>query len=319
MVALLFAVSAITFAVFYLLPAGDPAEQRAGPRASPEVVEAVRRQLDLDKPKVDWPWKESQVRRYYADLLLRGDLGRSYQNQAPVSELIANRLPATLQLAAGAMVVALLAAFPVGVLSAIKRRSWFDRLAMGLALVLISAPVYWLGLVVVHLFDDPAGRFALLPTFDAYPDGGLSDDPSRWFQSLLLPWIVLGASFAAVYARLLRSSLLESLSADYIRTARAKGLRERRVVMRHGVRSAVTPLVTVLGLDLGVLLGGAVLTERAFNIPGLGRLLVDAIRREDLPTIQGTVLLAALFIVVATVVVDLAYAALDPRVRYARR
>jgi peptide/nickel transport system permease protein len=319
MVVLLLAVSAITFAVFYGLPSGDPAERRAGPRASPELVEAVRRQLDLDKPKVDWPWRESQVRRYYEDLLLHGDLGRSYQNQAPVSELIAARLPATAQLAAGAMVVALLAAFPVGIVSAVRRRSWIDRLAMGAALVLISAPVYWLGLVAVHLFDDPAGRFPLLAAFDAYPDGGLSGDPGRWLGAMLLPWLVLGASFAAVYARLLRSSLLEALSADHVRTARAKGLSERRVVMAHGVRSAVTPLVTVVGLDLGVLLGGAVLTERAFNIPGLGRLLVDAIRREDLPTIQGTVLLAAFFIVVVTIVVDIAYAALDPRVRYGRR
>ena len=319
MVVLLVAVSAITFAVFYLLPAGDPAERRAGPRASPEIVDAVRRQLDLDKPKVDWPWRESQVRRYYEDLVLHGDLGRSYQNQTPVSELIRDRFPATAQLSVGGLVVALLVAFPVGILSALRRRSLFDRLAMALALVLISAPVYWLGLVALHLFDDPGGRFPLVSAFGTYPDGGLGGDPDTWLQSMLLPWLVLGATFAAVYARLLRSSLLEVMSADYIRTARAKGLAERRVVLGHGVRPALTPLVTVLGIDLGVLLGGAVLVERAFNIPGLGRLFVDSVGRQDLPTIQGTVLFGAFFIVVLTLLVDIAYSLLDPRVRLTTR
>ena len=319
MVALLLAVSALTFVVFYVLPAGDPAERRAGPRASAETVEAVRRQLDLDEPKVAWPWRESQVRRYYENLILHGDLGRSYQHGAPVSELIRDRFPATAQLALGGLVVALLVAFPVGVLSALRRRSLFDRLAMLFALVLISAPVYWLGLVALHLFDDPAGRFALVPAFGTYPDGGFGGDPSAWFGSLLLPWLVLGASFAAVYARLLRSSLLEVMSADYIRTARAKGLPERRVVLGHGVRPALTPLVTVLGIDLGVLLSGAVLVERAFNIPGLGRLFVDSVDRQDLPTIQGTVLFGAFAIVVLTLLVDIVYSALDPRVRLTGR
>src|SRR5215203_5208900 len=186
---------------------------------------------------------------------------------------------------------------------------------MGAALVLISAPVYWLGLMTVQLFDDPAGRFQLVPSFDAYPDGGFSGDTSAWFQSMLLPWLVLGASFAAVYARLLRASLIESMSADYIRTARAKGLTERRVVVGHGLRSAVTPLVTVLGIDLGVLLGGAVLTEKAFNIPGLGSLFALAVEREDLPTIQGLVLFATFFVIVSSLLVDIAYRLLDPRVR----
>ena len=319
MVALLAAVSAITFVVFYVLPAGDPAERRAGPRASAEVVEAVRRQLDLDKPKVDWPWRESQVRRYYENLILHGDLGRSYQNRAPVWELIRDRFPATAQLAAGGLLVALLIAFPVGILSAVRRRSLFDRVAMFVALLLLSAPVYWLGLVALHLFDDPAGRFPLVPSFGTYPDGGLGGDASAWFQSMLLPWIVLGVSFAAIYARLLRSSLVEVMSADYIRTARAKGLTERRVILGHGVRPALAPLVTVIGIDLGVLLGGAVLIERAFNVPGLGRLFVDAVERQDLPTIQGTVLFGAFFIVVLSLVVDVAYSLIDPRVRLGDR
>lgn len=314
MVALLFAVSAITFAIFYLLPAGDPAERRAGPRASPERIEAVRRQLDLDKPTLAVPWSDSQVRRYYEDLVLHQDLGRSYQSQAPVSELIRDRLPATIQLALGAAVLWLLIALPVGVVSAIRRRSVIDRVAMGATLLAISAPVYWLGLVVLYLFDDTLGRFPLLPGFDAYVPA--SEDLGRWLQAMILPWIVLAVSFAAVYARLVRSNLLEVMGEDYIRTARAKGLSERRVVWSHGVRAAGTPVVTLLGIDLGVLLGGAILTESVFNIPGLGGLFADAVSRQDIPTIQGIVLFGAFAIIVLNLLVDVAYSLLDPRVRH---
>ena len=314
MVVLLFAVSAITFVVFYVLPSGDPAIKRAGPRASPERLEAVRRQYGLDKPKVALPWNDSQVRRYYEDLVLHGDLGTSQRLDRPVLDLIKERLPATIQLAVGAMVVWLLVSIPVGVLSALRPRSLLDRVAMGATLLAISAPVYWLGLVVLYLFDETLGRFPLLPGYDSYVP--LSDDPLQWFRTMLLPWLVLAASFAAVYARLLRSNLIESMGQDYIRTARAKGLPERRVVMRHGVRSAATPIVTVLGIDLGVLLGGAILTEQVFNIPGIGRLAADAITRQDLTTIQGTVLFAAFFIILLNLLVDIAYAFLDPRVRY---
>ena len=313
MVVLLFAVSAITFVVFYVLPSGDPARKRAGSRASPERVEAVRRQLGLDKPEFAVPWKESQVRRYYEDLVLHQDLGHSYRNNAAVWDLIKERLPATIQLALGAMVLWLLVSFPVGILSALKRRSLIDRVTMGATLLAISAPVFWLGLVVLYLFDDTLGRFPLLPGYDTYVPP--SDDPVQWFKTMLLPWLVLAASFAAVYARLLRSNLLDAMSQDYIRTARAKGLRERRVVMHHGVRSAVTPIVTILGIDLGVLLGGAILTEKVFNIPGIGRLSADAITRQDIPTIQGTVLVAAIAIAVANLLVDLVLLWLDPRLR----
>jgi peptide/nickel transport system permease protein len=317
MIVLLVAVSLITFVIFYVLPSGDPARQRAGDRAPPARVEAVRRQLGLDKPKVDFPWKDSQVRRYYDQLVLHQDLGTSYRsNNAKVWDLIKDRLPATIQLAVGAVVVWMLVAIPVGIISALRRRSILDRVTMGLALVAVSAPVYWLGLVMLYLFDETLGRFPLVPGFDSYPDGGFGGDPSTWFQAMLLPWIVLAASFAAIYARLLRSNLIEVMGEDYIRTARAKGLPERRVVMKHGVRSATTPIVTILGIDLGVLLGGAVLTETVFNIPGIGRLAYNSIVAEDIPTIQGTVLFAAFFIIFLNLVVDIAYSFLDPRVRY---
>ena len=313
MVVLLLAVSAITFVVFYVLPAGDQALKRAGPRASPARVEAVRRQYGLDQPKFAVPWKDSQVRRYYDRLLLHGDLGRTFRGR-PVLDEIGDRLPATIQLAVGAMVVWLLVAVPVGTLSALKRRSAADRAMMGATLLAVSAPVYWLGLVGLYLFDETLGRFPLLPGYDSYVPP--SEDVVQWFKTMLLPWLVLAATFAAVYARLLRSNLIDVMGQDYIRTARAKGLRERRVVVRHGLRAAATPIVTVLGIDLGVLLGGAILTEQVFNIPGIGRLATDAIARQDLTTIQGTVLFAAFFIIVLNLLVDIAYSFLDPRVRY---
>ena len=315
MVVALLAVSAITFVIFFVLPAGDPAQRSAGSgKPSPERIEAVRRRLALDKPAVALPWHESQVRRYYERLLLHGDLGRSYEQNAPVAELIGRNLPATIQLAVGAMVVTLLVSLPVGVISAVRRRSWLDRALMGGALVALSAPVYWLGLVSLSLFDETLGAIPLLPAFDGYVPFG--EDPVQWFGSMLLPWLVLAAGFAAVYARMLRANLIEVMGEDYIRTARAKGLDERRVVMGHGVRAAGTPIITILGIDLGVLLGGAVLTESVFNVPGIGRMTVEAIRAQDLPTIQGTVLFGAACIVVLTLLVDIAYALLDPRVRY---
>ena len=189
-----------------------------------------------------------------------------------------------------------------------------DRAAMGFALLGISVPVFWLGLVMLYLFATDVGKFPLFPGANTYV--GITTDPVKWFTSLIMPWFVLAASSAAIYARLLRGSLIETMREDYIRTARAKGLLERTVVLRHGLRSALTPLVTVLGLDIGVLLGGAVLTEAVFDVPGIGRLNYDAILHSDYPVVQGTVLVAAIFIIIANIVVDIVYAFLDPRVRY---
>src|SRR4051794_22880206 len=307
-VVLLLLVSFVTFVIFYTLPSGDPAAIRAGRQPNPDLVRSIRHQLGLDRP---WP---VQYWLYMKQLVLHFDFGFSYQNSAPVRQLIFDRLPATISLTVGAVVVWLLIGLPVGILSAIKRRQLPDRLAMGAALVAISAPVYWLGLVSLYLFSKDIGRFPLFDGANSYTP--LSEDPGRWFGSLILPWLVLAASFAAFYARLLRANLLETMGEDYIRTARAKGLPERRVILGHGVRAAITPIVTVLGLDIGILLGGAILTETVFNIPGVGRLAYDAIQHSDLPVIQGTVLFGAFFIVVANLVVDIAYAFIDPRVRY---
>jgi peptide/nickel transport system permease protein len=184
---------------------------------------------------------------------------------------------------------------------------------MGTALVLISAPEFWLALILLLLFSEDIGKFKILPGAGSYVP--ISQDPGKWFTSLLMPWFVLAAGSAAVFARLMRGSLIETMKEDYIRTARAKGLPERRVI-RQGVRSSINPIVTLLALELGVLLGGAVLVETVFNIPGVGRLAYTSIVQSDFEVIQGTVLIASMFIIIANIVADIAYAYLDPRVRY---
>ncbi len=307
-VVLLFAVSLLTFVVFYLFPSADPALLRAGRSPSPERVEAIRQQLGLDQP---WP---VQFLDYMKNLVLHFDLGFSFHNDVAIKDAIFERLPATISVALGALVLWLVVGIGVGIISATRPGSWLDRLAMGGALVAISAPVYWLGLVSLYLFASDIGVLKILPGQGSYVP--LTEDPAGWFGSLILPWIVLASAYAAIYARLLRSTMIETLSQDYIRTARAKGLRERRVVMRHGLRGAITPVVTAAGLDLGIVLGGSILVETVFNIPGIGRQAFEAIAQADLPMIQGTVLFGALFIVVANLVVDILYAYLDPRVRY---
>jgi peptide/nickel transport system permease protein len=305
---LLFGVSLLTFIIFYLFPSADPALLRAGHQPSPALVAQIRHNLGLDKP-----WYV-QYFRYMKALVLHFDFGYSYQNGVAVRTLIFDRLPATVSLTVGAAVIWLISGITIGTVSAIKRRSLFDRLAMGAALVAISAPVFWLGLVSLFLFASDIGKVSIFPGAGSYVP--LTENPLKWFESLVLPWCVLAASFAAVYARLLRANLIEVMSEDYIVTARAKGLSERRVIVRHGIRAAITPIVTATGLDIGILLGGAILTETVFNIQGVGRLTYESIINADLPMIQGTVLMAAFFIVIANLIVDIGYAFLDPRVRY---
>jgi len=307
-VVLLFVVSALTFVIFYTFPSADPAALRAGRQATPALIEQIRHSLGLDKPIYDQFWI------YLKGLVLHFDLGYSYQNSVSVSSQILTRLPVTISLTIGAFVVWMLIGIPIGVLSAIRPRSTLDRTTMGGALLAISAPVYWLGLIVLLLFSKDIGVVHLLPGAGSYVP--LTSNPEQWFLSMLMPWFVLAAAFAAFYARMVRGNLIEVMTEDYIRTARAKGISERRVILRHGLRAALTPVVTLAGLDLGILLGGAVLTETVFNIPGVGRYAYDAITNSDLPAIQGTVLFGAFFIIVANLLVDILYAFLDPRVRY---
>ena len=325
--ALLFFISLITFVIFSVLPAGDPAALRAGRQPSPALLDSIRETLGLDRSK------PHQFYRFMLDVLpfvayneggfldLKFDaspylgiyLGRSFQNEVDVLPEIFDRLPATIFLTSGAVIVWLCLGIPIGMLSAIRSRTLGDRFVMILALIAISCPVYFLGLVSIYLFDENIGRWQVMPGNGAYQEAdGIFDKGA----ALFMPWLVLSASFAAIYARFLRGNLIEVMSEDYIRTARAKGLTERRIVLKHGVRSALTPIVTLLGLDIGILLGGAILTETVFNIQGIGRYAYEAIVRSDLPVIQGTVLFGAFFIVMMSLLVDIVYAFLDPRVRY---
>ncbi|HEX7291825.1 MAG TPA: ABC transporter permease [Conexibacter sp.] len=306
-IVLLALVSLLTFVVFYVLPSADPAQLRAGRNADPGTIAQIRENLGLDRPLTAQYWT------FLTGVVLHADLGYSYYSSASVGSLLVDRLPATISLTLGAAVLWMLVAVPLGVVSAVRRGTWVDKLTTAGALVGISAPIYWLGLVALYLFADDIGKWPLLPGAGSYLP--LSDSPWTWFTSLILPWLVLASTFAAVYARLLRGNMIEVMGEDYVRTARAKGLSERRVVWRHGLRGAVTPLVTLAGLDVGLLLGGAVLVETVFGIPGIGRLNYEAIVHADYPVIQGTVLLAACFVIVANIVVDVAYAYLDPRVR----
>ena len=307
----LFGIIFLVFALARLLP-GDPCIAALGERATEAICNAFNERYGLNESV------PVQFVRYLGEILpfVGGDgvnFGYSFQSNTEVLPQILNRLPATMFLTAGAVVLWLSIAIPIGVISAVRTGSWLDRATMGLALIAISAPVYFLGLVALFLFDDSIGRFPLLPGSGAYGD---ADSFFGKAAALIMPWCVLAAAFAAIYARFLRGNLIDTMQEDYIRTARAKGLSERRVIFRHGVRSAITPIVTLLGLDIGILLGGAILTETVFNIPGIGRYAYDAIVRFDLPVIQGTVLFGAFFIVTMSLVVDILYAFIDPRVRY---
>ena len=307
-IALLVIVCALTFILFRVLPTGNPAVLRAGRDPQPHLIKEIERVLGLDKSLPTQFWD------YLKGVFLHFNFGYSYYSQQSVTTLIKERIPATASLAIGAAVIWVVAGLSVGIISALKPRSLWDRSAMGTALVLISAPEFWLALIALLLFSEDIGKFKILPGAGSYVP--LSQDPWKWFTSLIMPWFVLAAGSAAVFARLMRGSLIETMKEDYIRTARAKGLTEQRVV-RQGVRAAINPIVTLLALEVGVLLGGAVLVETVFNIPGVGRLAYTAIVHSDFEVIQGTVLLASMFIIIANIVADIAYAYLDPRVRYA--
>jgi peptide/nickel transport system permease protein len=219
-------------------------------------------------------------------------------------------IPVTLSLAAGAAVLWLIGGVSIGVLSALKRGTIFDRLSMGVALAGVSLPIFFTGLIALDLFSY---KWPIFPNVHFVP---LTENPLLWARNLVLPWIILAFLYAALYARLTRAGMLETMSEDYIRTARAKGLNERTVIVKHGLRAALTPILTIFGLDLGLLLGGAIITEVTFSLHGLGLFTVEAVQNQDLPEILGVTMLAAFFIVIANMAVDILYAVVDPRVRH---
>jgi peptide/nickel transport system permease protein len=302
----LFAISMIMFVLFYVAP-NDPARTIAGPQATFEVVAQIQERLGLDQP--------IHVRYgRFLGALVQGDLGYSYFNQEPVLATIWRRLPVTASIAFGGALIWLLVGIPVGIASARRPGSLRDRFSTVFVLTGLSFPTFVFGLLLIYLLFF---RLTLLG-FEWFPAGGyvgLTDDPFQWARHMALPWVTIAFVTAATYARLTRGQLLDVLGEDYVRTARAKGLSERRVVYRHAMRSAVTPLFTQFGLDLALLLGGLVVTEQVFGLPGVGRLAVDAVTRSDQPVIIGVVLFASFFVVVANVLVDLGYAVLDARVR----
>jgi peptide/nickel transport system permease protein len=306
-IALLIIVCALTFILFRVLPTGNPAVLRAGRDPQPKLIKEIERVLGLNKSLPAQFWE------YLKGVFFHFNFGYSYYSQEAVTELIKERLPATASLTIGAAVVWMIGGLSVGVISALRQRTFIDRASMGTALVLISAPEFWLGLIALYLFASDIGKFKIFPGAGSYV--GITQDPWKWFTSMIMPWCVLASGSAAVFARLMRGSLIETMGEDYIRTARAKGLKERRVI-RQGVRASINPIVTLLALEIGVLLGGAVLVEDVFNIPGIGRLAYQSIIQSDFEVIQGTVLLASMFIIIANIVADIGYAYLDPRVRY---
>jgi len=303
------AVTAVAYTIFFVMPSTDPAVAFAGRNPTPELVQEVREQLNLDKPV---PVQYG----LYVKRLVTGDeygwpgLGQSYNTRAPVREEIIKRASVTLQIAIGGAILWLAIGVPIGVISALRKGTWADRASMGFALVGVSAPVFWLGLVMLYVFWEKLGWL---------PGTGyvsFADDPTQWFLHMIMPWTVLALLFAAVYARIVRANMIETMSEDYIRTARAKGLSENRVVTRHGLRAGLSPVVTLLGLDLALLVGNTVVTETVFNMPGLGNYVLISTDTGDLPGVLAVVVLASFAVAILSLVSDIAYAYLDPRVRY---
>jgi ABC-type dipeptide/oligopeptide/nickel transport system permease component len=290
----LFGVAVVTFLLRFVAP-GDPVLQRVGERADPETITRLRAELRLDDPL--------HTRfLHYAGGLLKGDLGQSYTTGRPISQDLMERFPKTLLLAGAAMFLAATIGITVGVITARFPNGWFDRLTLAGTYLGISFPVYWVGLVLILIFA------VMLRWFPPSGYGGP--------EFLVLPALALGSRSIAFLARVTRSAMLEVLSSDYVRTARAKGAGQFRVVVIHGLRNALIPVVTVLGLDFGSYLTGSILTETIFSWPGVGRYVVNAIARRDLPAIQGTVLFLSVVFVTVNLVTDLVYAKVDPRVRY---
>jgi len=321
---LLIVVSAITFAIFFLIPrlAGQNSYQLAteyvGRNPSRAAVLQVEAKLGLDHPL--WVQYGNFIKGIVVGAHYNSGtsttycpppcFGYSFKSQQPVWPQMVSDLPVTLSLAIGAAVIWLVAGVAIGVISALKRGTLFDRFSMGIALAGVSLPIFFTGLIALELFSY---KWPLFPNVQYV---SFLTNPFLWARNLVLPWVCLAFLYAALYARLTRAGMLETMNEDYIRTARAKGLPERTVIFKHGLRAALTPIVTIFGMDLGLLLGGAIITEYTFSLHGLGLFTILAIDNQDLPEILGVTMLAAFFIVIANLVVDVLYAVVDPRVRH---
>ncbi|MCZ7569744.1 MAG: ABC transporter permease [Ardenticatenaceae bacterium] len=297
LVPVLLGISLFVFSLIRFAP-GDPVHAALGMDYDPKLAAEMKRELGLDKPI-------PQQYVWWVGRAIRGDLGRSIVAGETVQALIRSRLPTTLLLSLGSMVVALLIAVPLGIVSAVYKDSLIDNVSRLLAMIGISMPVFWLGILLLIAF---ALKLKWFPATGSLQENGL--------KAMVLPSIALGASFAALITRMVRSTMVDVLVEDYIRTARAKGLRSRAIYLKHAFKNAMIPVITVVGMQFGLLLSGAVLTETIFNLPGLGRLLVEAVSRRDYPLIQGVILVTSLIFVFANLLVDVIYLIVDPRIRY---
>jgi peptide/nickel transport system permease protein len=301
-------ISIVVFAIFFIAPPNVAFLLLGRFAASDQqLVATVTAQLGLDQPIVVQYW-------HFLVRLFHGDLGYSYYSHEAVTTLIGRALPVTASLAIGAAIIWVVCGVLIGVLSATRPRSFVDRISTLFALIGLSFPTFVLGLLLLYLLFYKLHLAGL----NFFPGGGyvpLTQDPWQWFVHLILPWITLAVASMAVYVRLARGQMLEVLGEDYLRTARSKGLSERRVIFRHGLRAALVPIVTQFGIDVATLLGGAIVTEQVFGLNGLGKMSVTAVTNQDEPVIIAVVLLASVFVVVANIIVDVLYAVLDPRVR----
>ncbi|MFE9248362.1 ABC transporter permease [Streptomyces sp. NPDC007088] len=320
-VVMLVVIMLVVFCIFFLIPkwAGvDPATMYVGKQSDSAALEGIRQKLQLDQPIFVQLWeffKGIFVGRTYSS---GGDVthcsipcfGYSFRSEQAIWPVLTDRLPVTVSLAVGAAVLWVLLGVAAGVLSALKRGSVWDRGAMLVALSGVSLPIYFTGMIVMAIFD-----FGLGWIHSEYVPIG--ESVTGWFEGLLLPWFTLAFLYAAMYARITRATMLDVMGEDYIRTARAKGLKETKVIGKHAMRSTMTPILTMLGMDLGAMIGGAILTETTYSLPGLGQAVLKAIQERDLPVILGVVLITSLAVIIANLVVDVLYAVIDPRVRLA--
>jgi len=307
-VVLFVAVTIVSFVIFFIVPV-EPARLIAGPQAPPDAVERAKKAYHLDDPV----WK--QYLRFMKTLVVDGSLGKSLATRQEVNDVVRSAAPVTISLVIGGAILWMLVAVPIGILSALKPRSLIDRAAMVFVLVGISAHPVWIGLILSYFVGyklqlTPLGGYCDLinPSTDC---GG----PVDWFHSMILPWITFMLLFAALYVRMIRANVLETLNEDYVRTARAKGAPESQVMRSHVLRNALLPVVTMLGMDIGLALGGAIFTESVFGLPGLGKVAVEALTGFDLPIVMGITVFATLAIIVFNLAVDLLYAVIDPRIR----
>jgi peptide/nickel transport system permease protein len=302
-------VTFLTFVIFFVIPPVDPAILFAGRAPTQRLIDQVRVSLGLDHSF--WVQYGLFLKRIFlGDEYGWPGFGLSFVTRSPIRENFLSRTWVTFQLAVGGAVVWLILGISIGITSALKRGRWQDRVSMGFALFGVSAPVFWLGLMALYFFWE---KLHWLPGTGYV---SFTESPSQWFLHLLLPWVVLALLFAAFYARMVRGSLLETFGQDWMRTARAKGLSEGKVVYKHALRASLTPVISMFGVDLGTLLGGAIITETVFNLPGLGTYVVRSVNNGDIPVIMDVVVFAGLAVALMSLVADILYALLDPRVRY---